>query len=174
MEGVSNIVQDTLNLATSFEYCRLETCTEKAPLTGAMAKHTQEVGWLDVRVDTEPRSRPMEINTLEYETLLFFTGGCCIFAYFLQDWENDQANGHGVKTFANGDTHEGQYKADRRKGLGVYRWKNGDVYTGMWDDGKMHGIGKKTMVNGDIYEGVTPYNYKDHIRIVVARCFCAM
>ncbi len=31
-------------------------------------------------------------------------------------WKNDRAQGYGVKLFAKGDKHEGEYKEDKRNG----------------------------------------------------------
>ncbi len=73
----------------------------------------------------------------------------------MQEWKEDKACGYGVKEFACGDRHEGQYWNDKRHGYGVYRWNNGDVYTGQWKAGKMDGRGTKRMADGSVYDGVS-------------------
>lgn len=71
-----------------------------------------------------------------------------------QQWKDDGACGFGLKVFACGDKHEGQYFNDRRHGHGTYTWVNGDSYTGQWVDGKMCGRGVKRMADGSVYDGV--------------------
>lgn len=48
-------------------------------------------------------------------------------------WHDDKAHGWGMKAFANGDRHEGEYCLDLRQGCGTYHWANGDCYEGDWE-----------------------------------------
>lgn len=48
-------------------------------------------------------------------------------------WHDDKAHGWGMKAFANGDRHEGEYCLDLRQGSGTYHWANGDCYEGDWE-----------------------------------------
>lgn len=56
---------------------------------------------------------------------------------------NDRKEGQGVYTWGRGkwegERYEGGYVADRRQGYGVYRWPTGDVYSGPWDKDAMTG-----------------------------------
>lgn len=54
---------------------------------------------------------------------------------FFDRWHDDKAHGWGMKTFANGDRHEGEYCLDLRQGCGTYHWANGDCYEGDWEVG---------------------------------------
>lgn len=57
-----------------------------------------------------------------------------IFVYLvLCRWHDDKAHGWGMKAFANGDRHEGEYCLDLRQGCGTYHWANGDCYEGDWE-----------------------------------------
>ena len=63
---------------------------------------------------------------------------------------------HGKKTFANGDTYEGELTRDDNlpDGQGEYILKNGEPrYEGQWRDGEMHGKGKYWWENEDGWEG---------------------
>eukprot|EP00547_Thalassionema_nitzschioides_P006894 CAMPEP_0194199684 /NCGR_PEP_ID=MMETSP0156-20130528/609_1 /TAXON_ID=33649 /ORGANISM="Thalassionema nitzschioides, Strain L26-B" /LENGTH=294 /DNA_ID=CAMNT_0038924619 /DNA_START=743 /DNA_END=1627 /DNA_ORIENTATION=- len=80
--------------------------------------------------------------------------------YFADKWgvttENGdwvKADGYGSRMFANGDHHEGIYKAGKQHGFGTYRWENGDYFEEEWFEGKICGSGLKRMANNDSFEG---------------------
>lgn len=56
-----------------------------------------------------------------------------IFFFAKSRWHDDKAHGWGMKAFANGDRHEGEYCLDLRQGCGTYHWANGDCYEGDWE-----------------------------------------
>eukprot|EP01048_Picozoa_sp_COSAG05_P016197 COSAG05_NODE_2054_length_3633_cov_4.249010_3_plen_252_part_00 len=58
------------------------------------------------------------------------------------DDANDQMEGRGVYTWANGDVYDGQYKNDERHGKGTWTSASGERYEGMWEHDKRHGPGK--------------------------------
>ena len=76
------------------------------------------------------------------------------------EWQNDKAHGYGIKTFANGDSHEGYYKADRRHGQGRYRWSSGEHYDGGWYEGQQHGRGVYTFDDGSVFFGLWSHGLK--------------
>jgi hypothetical protein len=69
-------------------------------------------------------------------------------------WKNDRANGHGICTYKNNATFEGEYVDDVKEGQGCYRIPDGDEYRGEFHRDKIIGRGvfidKK---NGTSYEG---------------------
>ena len=69
------------------------------------------------------------------------------------EWKDDKKHGHGVYTFANGTIYDGKWKNDNKHGHGVQTWADGTKYDGNWDNGNYRGYGIKTYANGDKYEG---------------------
>ncbi len=68
-------------------------------------------------------------------------------------WLDDRAHGRGVKRFAGGDQHEGEYAFDRRHGYGTYTWTNGDRFEGCWLRGEQRGKGTYYYHNNNVYKG---------------------
>lgn len=66
---------------------------------------------------------------------------------------NDERHGRGRFTFANGGTHDGNWKDGNPHGRGVRVYANGDTYDGEWKDDTPHGHGVCTDVNGVTYDG---------------------
>jgi hypothetical protein len=66
---------------------------------------------------------------------------------------------------ANGDVYEGEWAQDNKNGHGKMTYADGDVrvYEGSWDAGYMHGRGKITYRNGDEYEGPWRYDQRHGI-----------
>jgi hypothetical protein len=76
------------------------------------------------------------------------------FVFFEGSWENDKANGYGIRKYPySGDRHEGNYKDGLRDGVGTFLWANGDKYSGHFKAGQMHGYGRLEWTNGDMYYG---------------------
>lgn len=47
------------------------------------------------------------------------------------DWENNKRQGYGRLTLSDGDTYQGQFKADMFDGVGEYHWAGcGKYYKG--------------------------------------------
>ena len=64
---------------------------------------------------------------------------------------------HGIETFSNGSTYDGNYKKGKRHGHGILTYSNGSTYDGNYEKGKRHGHGILTYSNGNRYDG----NWKD-------------
>ena len=47
-------------------------------------------------------------------------------------------NGHGTKTWANGDKYIGDWIYGKMNGHGTKTWTNGNKYTGNWKDDIMN------------------------------------
>ena len=66
-------------------------------------------------------------------------------------------DGHGVKTWPNGDRYEGGFAADRKQGEGTYTWGRGpwegERYHGEFEDDKRNGYGVYHYASGDVYKG---------------------
>jgi hypothetical protein len=79
-------------------------------------------------------------------------------ASYRGSFDAGRKQGHGRKTFANGDVYEGQWIRDTRDGSGRYifgprsPWV-GDVYAGQWRADKMHGIGTYQWAGNESYSG---------------------
>ncbi|CAD8080374.1 unnamed protein product [Paramecium primaurelia] len=60
------------------------------------------------------------------------------------EWLNDQMDGKGKMTWADGTIYEGEYKNDKKNGFGTLTWPDSRQYSGQWELGKQHGIGEYT------------------------------
>src|SRR6185437_12637990 len=85
-------------------------------------------------------------------TLQWYVNGKLVNKYE-GSYRNGQENGHGVKTYANGDRFEGEWLDGKASGHGVKMWANGDRYDGEYLGGTQAGHGVYTWANGDRYEG---------------------
>jgi hypothetical protein len=57
--------------------------------------------------------------------------------YCLGALPNDEREGRGKITYANGNVYEGEYKNDKMEGRGKYTFADGRVaHDGMWRDGQ--------------------------------------
>lgn len=70
------------------------------------------------------------------------------------EWSQDQFDGRGVFTFANGAEYDGQWRAGQYHGQGRLTWPDKSSYDGDWVEGKMHGCGVYTDGNGQIWKGI--------------------
>ena len=74
-------------------------------------------------------------------------------------------DGHGVKTWPNGDRYEGSFVDDEKQGEGTYTWGRGrwqgDRYRGEYENDKRNGYGVYHYANGDVYKG----QWKDDVPI---------
>lgn len=69
-------------------------------------------------------------------------------------WINvDGRNGKGVRSWADGDVYDGEWKDDKMHGKGERRYANGEVYDGEWKDDERNGKGVLRWTNGDVYDG---------------------
>ena len=73
------------------------------------------------------------------------------------DFRAGRKQGHGVKTWPNGDRYEGDFVADRKEGYGTYTWGRGpwqgESYQGAYRDDKRNGLGVYRWPSGDVYSG---------------------
>jgi hypothetical protein len=69
------------------------------------------------------------------------------------EFKGNKLHGRGVYTWANGHRYDGEFKGNKLHGRGVKTWANGNVYEGEWKDNKQHGHGVKTWNDGDVYDG---------------------
>jgi hypothetical protein len=65
-------------------------------------------------------------------------------------WANNDINGQGVYTWADGRMYKGEYKNDKKDGYGIYRWADGRTYEGWWYKGKQYGLGKYINTEGNL------------------------
>lgn len=80
-------------------------------------------------------------------------------AQYVGTFKEGYKNGHGVKTWANGDRYEGQFVNDLKEGQGLYVWGpesawSGDRYRGEFKADQREGQGIYEFANGDRYEGL--------------------
>jgi len=69
------------------------------------------------------------------------------------NWHLDKKHGYGNLTYANGDFFVGTFKEDQQDGQGVYTAANGTIYTGSWQAGRKNGQFTITWPWGDEYIG---------------------
>ena len=63
-------------------------------------------------------------------------------------------HGRGVKTFANGNCYEGDFRDGLRHGKGTWSTTDGGRYEGDWVGSKQHGVGTLTSAGGgNVYVG---------------------
>lgn len=73
--------------------------------------------------------------------------------------KNQQFNGKGRMTHANGDIYQGEWVDGKANGMGVFVDTNGSMYEGMWQDDQQHGYGteswnyNKIKFTGEFIEG---------------------
>ncbi len=77
---------------------------------------------------------------------------------FEGEFKAEMKNGYGKLTFANGDVYEGEWKDDMKNGIGKYSYANGDVYEGEWQNDVKAGYGKYTWADGTVKEGYLQNN----------------
>ena len=73
------------------------------------------------------------------------------------EWKDGKKHGRGVFTWPSGSKYDGEYKDDYFNGRGVFTWPNGVKYDGEWKDNKKNGRGMETWADGRKYVG----EYKD-------------
>lgn len=69
------------------------------------------------------------------------------------DWLNGLSSGKGVFVSAAGDRYEGDYKNGQPNGKGTKTWIKGAVYKGDWLNGQLHGKGLFLWAEGGSYNG---------------------
>lgn len=57
------------------------------------------------------------------------------------EWTENNMDGFGIYSWADGRKYQGYYKDDKKHGFGIYQWADGRVYAGNWSKGKQHGLG---------------------------------
>merc|ERR1712232_345049 len=57
------------------------------------------------------------------------------------NYTDNQRDGLGKMTFADGGMYHGHFSGGSRNGEGTFIYPNKDVYSGSWKDGKKHGDG---------------------------------
>jgi hypothetical protein len=72
-------------------------------------------------------------------------------------FEAGKKEGHGVKTWPNGDRYDGEFVDGRKQGHGVYTWGRGpwqgERYDGDYVHDERNGYGVYHYANGDVYKG---------------------
>ena len=63
---------------------------------------------------------------------------------------DNNMEGKGVYTWADGRRYQGEYFKDKKHGFGKYTWADGRCYEGQWGNGKQHGEGKYTTQSGKV------------------------
>ena len=56
--------------------------------------------------------------------------------------------------FQDGAKYEGDWFDDNMNGQGTFTWANGDMYVGEFVDSKRHGQGTKTNADGSVMKGI--------------------
>lgn len=79
-------------------------------------------------------------------------------AIYEGEFRAGKKHGRGRKTWASGDSYEGQFADDRRDGVGIYRWGGaspwaGDFYWGGFRADRRDGRGLYGWANGDRFDG---------------------
>jgi hypothetical protein len=73
------------------------------------------------------------------------------------EFKAGRKQGHGVKTWPNGDRYEGEFVEDRKEGQGTYTWGRGpwegESYQGAYVADKRQGFGTYRWPSGDVYSG---------------------
>ncbi|KAJ3592743.1 hypothetical protein NHX12_007870 [Muraenolepis orangiensis] len=82
-------------------------------------------------------------------------------------WVDDQRQGQGVYTYADGDTYDGGWLLDVRHGAGTYRYKD-SLFLGTWAHDEQNGAGVIVHANHR-YEGTFINNQKVHALYFVDR-----
>ena len=72
---------------------------------------------------------------------------------YVGDWRNGTTHGQGTYTWANDDQYVGAYKDDKQHGEGTMTWADGRKYVGTWKNGEENGQGIFTFANDDKYVG---------------------
>lgn len=67
--------------------------------------------------------------------------------------KDKRMEGKGRLTWANGNTHEGEFVNDLPHGTGTFTASSGWSYTGQWAHGQYEGRGTEVYLNGARYEG---------------------
>ena len=57
------------------------------------------------------------------------------------EWVDNNMDGMGVYTWADGRCYIGEYMDDKKHGYGIYKWADGRLYLGQWVRGKQNGLG---------------------------------
>ncbi len=76
-----------------------------------------------------------------------------IYSTYEGKYFDDQRNGQGTHTYANGNKFVGEYKDGTRNGQGTYTYANGNKFVGEYKDGEENGQGTYTYANGDKFVG---------------------
>lgn len=61
---------------------------------------------------------------------------------------DDQRQGFGVNSWADGAQYSGQWEANRLEGWGVFAWPSGRKYEGAFAVDRRHGLGVMTVAGG--------------------------
>lgn len=72
---------------------------------------------------------------------------------YVGEFVNGKFDGHGVISWANGDSYEGVFARGEMEGDGRYAYGDGGRYEGQWTQSKKHGRGRRVYSNGDVYDG---------------------
>ena len=64
------------------------------------------------------------------------------------------------KTYANGDSYEGEVVNNQKNGQGIMTFANGKIYDGHWDNDKIHGCGLMIFSKDESYDGSWVNNIK--------------
>ncbi len=72
---------------------------------------------------------------------------------YVGEFRDDDFNGQGTYTFANGDKHTGEYRDGKPNGQGTYTYVDGDKYVGEFRDDDFNGQGTFYYLADDDFKG---------------------
>jgi hypothetical protein len=73
---------------------------------------------------------------------------------YVGDFEDNEFNGHGTYTYADGAEYVGEWRDSLKDGQGTFTLPGGAKYIGAWQADKKHGQGKQYSSNGElVHEG---------------------
>lgn len=76
------------------------------------------------------------------------------------DFRENQYDGHGMLTTADGNRYDGSFSSGKKSGLGTMQYRDGSSYTGEWVLDLRHGKGVRNSANnGRIYRGDFEYDH---------------
>jgi hypothetical protein len=82
----------------------------------------------------------------------------CRDSKYVGEFQGGMFHGHGVLSYANGDSYEGRFVRGDLEGDGKYKYSDGGSYVGQFLASKRHGVGRRVFRTGDWYYGAWQHN----------------